>query len=402
MARFPKTVVIRRFGEDAVSVIKTPEFPRNLIQLRDKWLTVADLAIQRVVGKMLGILGLMGALLAGLLIDTSPADEPADDDAPEAEAKEIRASGVSTAFMDDSLDTPVDQPASFDPAEHGGTEPDGLPKSDDLPDDPDLALALQGGDGQDELAGEGADDSLSGGGGADLLEGHGGADQLQGEAGFDHLMGGDGNDSLAGGGDGDSLWGDDGDDSLWGDLGDDDLAAGAGADLAEGGEGQDKLQGGEGDDTLGGGAGDDTLTGATGADLLAGGAGSDEVDGGDGADTLHGGNADAPDDAVDFLNGGAGDDLLMTGAGDYASGGEGSDVFAVQDIQPGDPLTQITDFDPVADQLVVLYDATVHPDPQLSIRSVAGSSLLLLDGVPLAAMTNGAEIDLSQVQLRAA
>jgi Ca2+-binding RTX toxin-like protein len=111
---------------------------------------------------------------------------------------------------------------------------------------------------------------------------------------------------------------------------------------------------------------------------------------------------DTPDTEADFLNGGAGDDLILTGAGDYANGGEGSDAFALQDIQPGDPLVQITDFNPAEDEIVVLYDATLHPSPELTLRDVQGSSVLLLDDVPLASLTNGATVDLSAVQLRAA
>jgi hypothetical protein len=105
---------------------------------------------------------------------------------------------------------------------------------------------------------------------------------------------------------------------------------------------------------------------------------------------------------VDFLNGGSGDDLLLLGAGDYANGGEGSDAFALQDIQPGDPLVQITDFNPAQDELVVLYDANIHPNPELTLHEVSGASILMLDGVPLASLTNGAVIDLATVQLRAA
>ena len=96
--------------------------------------------------------------------------------------------------------------------------------------------------------------------------------------------------------------------------------------------------------------------------------------------------------------------LLELGAGDYGNGGEGSDIFALRDIGAGDAPPQITDFDPQADSLLVLYDATLHPDPMLSLTvdNGSGTVTLMLDGVPLAALTNGAVPDLSLVQLRAA
>jgi len=276
----------------------------------------------------------------------------------------------------------------------------GMPTSDDTPDPAD------------------PDEVLSGGSGADVIDSHGGDDSVTGREGDDLLGGRDGDDTLSGGDGRDALDGGAGDDWLIGDAGDDQLVAGAGDDLLLGGTGDDRLAGCEGDDSLNGGSGNDSLTGGEGADtvngdtgddevagglgddLLTGGAGRDVLEGGAGNDSLDGG----PDAETDFLNGGLGDDLLSLGAGDVGNGGEGADSFALRDIGTGDAPPQIADFNPQEDALLVLYDATLHPDPMLSLTVDEGSGTvtLLLDGVPLAALTNGALPDLSQVQLRAA
>ncbi|MFD1612620.1 calcium-binding protein [Sphingomonas tabacisoli] len=59
--------------------------------------------------------------------------------------------------------------------------------------------SLQGGEGNDRLAGDAGNNLLSGGGGNDLLIGREGADSLLGGDGNDILLGGDGADQLSGG-----------------------------------------------------------------------------------------------------------------------------------------------------------------------------------------------------------
>lgn len=143
------------------------------------------------------------------------------------------------------------------------------------------------------------------------------------------------------------------------------------------------------------------LDGGFGNDLLQGGSGSDTVDGGAGDDTIWGQTATEADTEVDFLNGGAGNDALMLGAGDYGNGGEGADSFTLHDIHADDPPMQITDFNPAEDSLLVLYDASLHPDPQLSLQSGSNGTTLLLDGVPLANLTTSG-INLASITLQAA
>ncbi|KRE16519.1 hypothetical protein ASE63_14955 [Bosea sp. Root381] len=149
--------------------------------------------------------------------------------------------------------------------------------------------------------------------------------------------------------------------------GDDLVRGGAGDDLLDGGEGDDVLQGGEGNDRLIGGLGDDFLFGGAGNDTLVGGEGNDLLDGGEGIDTadysaetsgitvdLSTGKATGADigldtlqgienviggsgddvlignDQANVLNGGAGNDRIVIGAGDTAIGGEGDDSIEVK------------------------------------------------------------------------
>ena len=339
---------------------------------------------------MLGLLGLFGALLASLSLDGgSDASDAGREEG--SSGDETEAWQVSTAFLDDA-----------DGADHGGTEPDGQPISDDVDDPVDPDLVLSGTAGADTLAGGSGQDQISAGAGADYLDGRDGDDALWAGDGDDHAQGRGGNDVLAGGTGADSLWGDDGNDDLIGGVGDDVLAGCEGNDSLDAGDGADSAMGGGGDDWLNGGAGDDTLLGGEGNDAVMGGAGADGVEGGEGDDTLWGADEGDPDEAVDFLNGGGGEDVLQLGAGDYGHGGMGSDSFALHEFAPGTALVQITDFDPAEDQLVVMYDAQLHPDPQLTLQQGSGATILLLDGVPLASLTNGAALELGAIQLQAA
>ena len=82
-----------------------------------------------------------------------------------------------------------------------------------------------------------------------------------------------------------------------------------------------------GDNNLLGDDGSDQLYGLAGADNLYGQAGVDFLYGGDGNDTLNGG------DAGDALYGGNGDDYLLGGAGqDWLEGGLGNDTYIVEDV----------------------------------------------------------------------
>ncbi|MEM9197491.1 MAG: LamG domain-containing protein [Pseudomonadota bacterium] len=122
---------------------------------------------------------------------------------------------------------------------------------------------LQGGAGDEALAGEGGNDVFDSGAGDDTLDGHGGNDELNAGIGDDVLRGGDGNDGL---------FGKSGADLLVGGAGNDTLEGGAGEDTLDGGTGNDELRGGFNQDTfvVRAGDGDDVIVDFDiGRDLIA-------------------------------------------------------------------------------------------------------------------------------------
>jgi hypothetical protein len=163
-------------------------------------------------------------------------------------------------------------------------------------------FVLNGGEGNDYIAGGIYDDILRGDGGNDRLLGGNGDDLLEGGDGNDRLSGGNGNDMLYGGAGRDQIYGDNGDDQLFGDEGNDRLVGGNGSDLLRGGDGNDQLDGGNDADVLDGGDGSDKLYGRNGADVLIGGLGFDTLYGGSGEDLMIGGVVfDDTDEGLYFL-----------------------------------------------------------------------------------------------------
>jgi len=214
----------------------------------------------------------------------------------------------------------------------------------------------------DEMLGGIGADYLSGRDGADVLFGNGGNDELHGELGRDTLFGGAGDDSLFGHVGDDVLFGEDGDDTL------------------TGGSGDDALTGGQGADTLSGNLGNDTLTGGLGADLLIGGAGDDTLDGRD-------------DQSEDFLNAGAGDDLIRAGDQDRISTGDGADIVNVAE----DATSFVDDFDPTHDAIELEYEGDTPP--KMSTQPTETGVALLADGEVILDLDGVSELDLSLVQL---
>lgn len=107
--------------------------------------------------------------------------------------------------------------------------------------------------------------------------------------------------------------------SVVGGFGDDTLTGDGNRNTLRGGPGNDYLDGGGGDDIVAAGAGDDTLLG---------GAGDDDLLGKTGNDTLHG-DADTGDETTfgDVLDGGPDNDTLDGGSGpDLLIGDDGTDV----------------------------------------------------------------------------
>ncbi|MDZ4096868.1 MAG: calcium-binding protein [Paracoccaceae bacterium] len=360
---------------------------------------------------MLGLLGLMGILIGGVAADAlmssgeAPDDSGSDDDA-NAESAQAQGEGAPGDMMDWAGVEPG-------PAEEGIVEPVdqndnsysvAAPYSDDVPNLIDPGQVLAGGQNADTLTGDGGDDTIVGNAGDDQLGGRSGDDRIEGGAGRDYVNAGAGDDTVLGGMDDDTLHGEDGDDQLFGGDGDDALYGHNGADLLSGDAGDDSLLGGSGNDTLIGGAGDDWLHGGYDDDLLVGGEGSDTLDGDFGNDTLVGHAPGTADAEVDFLNGGAGDDLLVVGNGDYATGNEGADTFALGDWLTEGDFADIQDYDAVEDEIVVVYDPTTHPDPQLTLQEddETDDVTLLLDGLPLAVVHGGAGLDIGSIRLTTA
>jgi Ca2+-binding RTX toxin-like protein len=218
-----------------------------------------------------------------------------------------------------------------------------------------VAVTLNGEDGDDVLevvasceflCPFGVANALHGGAGDDTLRGGpGGTNFLDGGADSDTMSGGIGDysartnpivadaDGMAD--DGESGEGDNLDPSVYfilGGSGNDDITAGA----AGGGAGNDTLTvspgssgflfGGSGDDVLVGRSRFDDLEGGVGNDTLSGGASSDYLSGGRGDDTLRG------DDGPDSILGNQGNDWLSGGLGrDDLFGGLGNDTIRSRD-----------------------------------------------------------------------
>ena len=215
---------------------------------------------------------------------------------------------------------------------------------------------LPGDVGNDDLImGFGGDDSIDAGEGDDVVFGGTGNDTIEGGTGNDQLMGNDGNDVVSGGDGDDMIFGASGDDSLAGVAGNDKIEGSSGNDTLVGGDGEDDLWGGLDDDTVfggndndtvAGGAGNDTLDGGLGNDVVFGGTGSDLIEGGDGNDVIDAGNHidpaidydypgvdpyendQFPDNDLDTVFGGVGDDIITTGDDDDSiDGGTGNDYI---------------------------------------------------------------------------
>jgi Ca2+-binding RTX toxin-like protein len=317
---------------------------------------------------MLMILGLFGVLMAGAAADsvmsmrTAPddGDEPSDtesgdqnDPAPtqsvQTFARIAADDPVSVPVVDDLLATDWSQTVASDPLVDHETAPDRVHSSDTYgpaaAPEPVVAVLEDGG----TLRGGALDDVLIGGAGAGMLAGHGGDDWLAATDGPSHQIGGQGDDVLVGG---------------------------AGDDRLEGGDGDDLLIAGLGSNTLLGGYGNDTVIGAA-------------LD------------ADGQDQSgQNFLNGGAGDDVLVAGSGDYMNGGSGADQFVLGNWLQG--AATIVDYQPGDDQILVQYDPTRLPEPDLSIAFAPddlATAQIWLNGQMIAQVANAPELAVADIGL---
>ena len=104
---------------------------------------------------------------------------------------------------------------------------------------------------------------------------------------------------------------------------------------------------------------------------------------------------DRGDDDRDYLNGGAGDDILRGGDTDQLHGGTGADRFELD--RNGAPV--IEDFDMTEDRIEITYEGEI---PTLSTEMTDAGLTLIADGEVVAIFDNLDTLDVSTVSLVAA
>jgi Ca2+-binding RTX toxin-like protein len=255
---------------------------------------------------------------------------------------------------------------------------------------------LTGGAGGDNLVALGGDDVVIGNAGDDAISGGDGADFINGGEGRDVIFAGSGDDQVFGGNHADIIYGESGADRLFGDQGNDMITAGAGDDSVFGGAGNDLFVAEIGDgndvyfgDDSDGGTGIDTLDiSAATANVtvnLGSGAfpkgsvsstqtGNDTIWGIENVNTGSGNDTIIASNAVNVMNGGAGDDTyrFLTAAaadGDTILGfapGDRIDLSAI-DANTGtaanDAFTLVTGAEfTAAGQLAVSFESRADGD----------------------------------------
>lgn len=256
-----------------------------------------------------------------------------------------------------------------------------------LYDEADYSTEIQGTEGADDLdAGAESDLAWFLNAGNDTLDGSDGGDYVEGGAGDDDMMMRGGDDIALGG---------DGADSI---------DTGIGFDLASGDAGNDALDGNGGEDTLYGGEGDDTLEGGSQSDLLFGGNGDDVLSGlatgissSDSSDVI---------DGLDTLSGGAGDDQLLLGAGDTGIGGEGNDLFAVDNTRTDfEEYSRISDFG-AGDSLEIHHEPEIDaagqpiaPTITITPNEANTAGIISFNGHIVAEVTGGQALTADQIRL---
>lgn len=218
---------------------------------------------------------------------------------------------------------------------------------------------LSGSDGNDTLIGHAGDDVISGLGGEDSLVGLAGNDVIRGGFGDDTVDGHAGDDYLNGGAGGDIVLGFTGDDTLYGGRGDDVVLGEEDNDVTDLGDGNDTNwvddsvsqyafdHGQLGDDNVGGGEGNDSIWDYSGINYLDGGAGNDAVSSTD--DQLDGWQT--AEHTPDRIDGGQGNDTLFADDGDTMGGGDGNDLFVVEDWREDAQAVTVLDYDGSLDSL---------------------------------------------------
>ena len=208
--------------------------------------------------------------------------------------------------------------------------------------------------GDDNIIAFAGDDVAMGDAGADAISAGEGADFVSGGSGRDVIFAGAGDDQVFAGADNDIVYGDAGADRIFGDQGNDLINAGAGDDTVFGGAGNDLIvaEVGDGNDVYfgdegGGGTGIDTLdmSAATanvtvnlGSGPLSNGTafssqtGNDTIWGIENVNTGSGNDTITASNAVNVMNGGAGNDTFRFTS---ASAADGDTILT---FEPGDRI----------------------------------------------------------------
>ncbi|MEA5520611.1 Ig-like domain-containing protein [Limnoraphis robusta] len=220
----------------------------------------------------------------------------------------------------------------------GGCDCPPLPEFGTVPLPERLGLTPSAFNGLGSIDGTDESDTIPGSLGSDLVFAFAGDDRIEGFEGNDTVYGGEGDDLKFGDEGNDSLLGGDGNDTLIGSNGSEDLAASPNFendDFLYGHANNDLIQGGPGADMIYSGKQDDFSYGGKNDDMVWGDLGNDTLYGDQGNDTLVGDTVDEnevePERAlsgmIDFIWGGAGDDLINGGrSNDTLSGGVGNDT----------------------------------------------------------------------------
>ncbi|NHX27487.1 calcium-binding protein, partial [Escherichia coli] len=99
------------------------------------------------------------------------------------------------------------------------------------------------------------------------------------------------------------------------------------------------------------------------------------------------------DNDMDYLNGGDGDDILLAGAHDLATGGNGADSFVIGDWLTEGESAIVADYHAGEDALIVVYDPDTDPAPEITIDTDAdGTSVIRLNGLAVATVTNAPDL----------
>ena len=102
------------------------------------------------------------------------------------------------------------------------------------------------------------------------------------------------------------------------------------------------------------------------------------------------------------MNGGEGDDMILAGAGDIVTAGEGADTIALTDWLNKDHQAEVMDFSASDDSLMVIFDDGADPDPEVGIEADeddADRQYITLNGVRIAAIIGADGLTLDHITL---